>query len=168
MGYPPHSYLPGGGHTSPMQKPAFRWVEIRLDLLCGPQGRGVSEVMLLYFIERIDSGRGCVTRLCGGVVWEGCVTSFVVGKSKKTQPQGRAAPLWSAAEGRAFAFSVKCGDPVAEDVHSAWNSAHFTYVWHGSVDHLYISSVSRVDTQFVTKDWTHLLSDKLGFEQIAK
>ena len=40
---------------------------------------------LLYFIERIDSGRGCVTRLCGGVVWEGCVTSFVVGKSKKTQ-----------------------------------------------------------------------------------
>ena len=39
-------------------------------------------------------------------MWEGCVTSFVVGKSKKTQPQGRAAPLWGAAEGRACVFFI--------------------------------------------------------------
>ena len=63
------------------------------------------------------------------------------------------------------AFSVKCGDPVAEDVHSAWNSAHFTYVWHGSVDHLYISSVSKVETQFVTKTCGHFLGGELGFDK---
>ena len=45
-----------------------------------PNTEQCSGAALLYFIERIDSGRGCVTRLCGGVVWEGCVTSFVVGK----------------------------------------------------------------------------------------
>ena len=67
---------------------------------------GSNPIFLLYFIERIDSGRGCVTRLCGGVVWERCVTSFVVGKAKKTQPQGRAAPLWGAAEGRACVFFI--------------------------------------------------------------
>ena len=60
------------------------------------------------------------------------------------------------------AFSVKCGDPVAEDVHSAWNSVHFVYVWHGSVDHLYISSVSNVGTQFVTQNCGHFFGDKLG------
>ena len=38
---------------------------------------------------------------------------------QRKQPQGRSAPLWGAAEGRASAFSLKCGGSVAEDVHSA-------------------------------------------------
>ena len=49
---------------------------------------------------------GLCNQVVWGVVWEGCVTSFVVGKSKKTQPQGRAAPLWGAAEGRACVFFI--------------------------------------------------------------
>ena len=62
---------------------------------------------------------------------------------QRKHPQGRSAPLWGAAEGRAFAFLVKCCYSVPEDVHSAWDYAHSVYVWHGSVDYSNNSCVFR-------------------------
>ena len=48
---------------------------------------------------------------------------------QRKQPQGRSAPLWGAAEGRAFAFFVKYDFSVPAYMDAVYNYIHFAPNW---------------------------------------
>ena len=53
----------------------------------------------------------------------------------RKQPQGRSAPLWGAAEDRAFAFFVKYDDSVPAYMDSVYNYIHFASIWYDFPDY---------------------------------
>ena len=53
--------------------------------------------MNYYMLLKELAREGLCNQVVWGVVWEGCVTSFVVGKIKKTQARPSAAPHRGAA-----------------------------------------------------------------------
>ena len=69
---------------------------------------------------------------------------------------GRSAPLWGAAEGRAFAFFAKYDDSVPAYMDSVYNYIHFASIWYDFPDYednsLFIPARAISDSREIYQD----------------